>query len=356
MLVNGLAFIINLLMVGIQFLLLGGAAMIGAVVSAVIALGFAAAFCSAKFSWHHILVGRISLYVMATAVMFEVAMSGGISGYFSHAIVCLPVMSAYLLGARDTLIFSGFNAFLVGLIIALNEQLPPFAIDPETLFLASSMTMVCTMAAMSLVAIILVNDTEKTDTMLQRMLEHHAYLATHDPLTKLANRAGLSRELGALSARDGSLHVFLIDLDGFKNINDLFGHSAGDDVLVRMAARISNFAKHARIIVRLGGDEFLVVFDHIALNGQAPHVFGERLAKVLFMTHEAAGRSVPVSGSVGGASFPDDATDLNMLLSKADIALYAAKAAGKSVYRAFSPAMLEKPTAQYRSSQMRAFS
>jgi len=339
MLVNAMGFVANFLMVSVQIMTLGPAALVGSISSAIIAVGFAAAFFSARQKYHYVMIGRISLYIMGTAVMVEVAMSGGLAGYFGHAVVCLPIMSAFLLGAKDTVVFSVFGGVLMGALIVFNGQLPAFALSSEDLFLATSLTAVCTMAGMGMVAITLVHDTEKTDTILQQLLEQQTFLATHDPLTKLANRAGLSAELSELDPLRDEIHAYLIDLDGFKQVNDRFGHSAGDDVLVAVSERIRNFAQKARLAVRLGGDEFLVVYNVADLDGQAPDAFGDRLAKVLLMNHEADGESAFVTSSVGGASFPGDAGNLSDVLLKADKALYAAKHAGKSVYRRYAPGM-----------------
>lgn len=338
-LVNGVAFVTNLFMVGIQIAILGPSASTGIMVSAIISVGFAGAFLSAWFAYHHVMIGRISLYVMATAVTYEVAMSGGISGYFSHAIVALPVMSAFLLGARDTVIFTLFNSMLLGMVIWLDARLPLFVLEPETAFIASSMTVICTMAGMGLVAIMLVRDTERTDATLQHLLEQQTYLANHDPLTGLANRANVSAQLTALSLHQDTFHVFMIDLDGFKQINDQFGHGAGDKVLVLVAQRLEKMVKNAHIVARLGGDEFLVAIHADQLGQQSLQAFGTRLAKVLRISFQSEGQALPLSGSVGSATFPDDGRDQSVLLSNADAALYAAKRAGKATYRCFDADM-----------------
>lgn len=105
------------------------------------------------------------------------------------------------------------------------------------------MSVVCTMAGMGTVAIFLVRDTERSDAVLQELLERQAYLANHDPLTALANRAAVTTHLEALNPIADRVHIFMVDLDGFKQINDQFGHACGDEVLVLIAERLQSFAK-----------------------------------------------------------------------------------------------------------------
>lgn len=338
-LINGIAFILNLITVAWQTLTLGDDAGVTLVASSLIAIVFAGAFLCARFRFHHVAAGRLSLYLMATVVTGEIAMSGGITGYFSHALVAFPVMCAFLFGAKDTLVFTAYNAVLLGLLILFNAELPPFQLDAETLFLASCLGIVCTMASMCIGAVFLVRDAEQTDAALQELLERHAYLARHDTLTGLLNRAAIAEHLGALDLDKDRVHVFMIDLDGFKQVNDQLGHAVGDEVIMMVADKLRTFARHARFLARLGGDEFLVAMDERELGEQGVQAFGERLAKVLALSFVIDGRRLPVSGSVGSATFPDDGATQNTLLTRADAALYAAKHGGKATFRRFEPTM-----------------
>lgn len=164
--------------------------------------------------------------------------------------------------------------------------------------------------------------------------DHNRFLAGHDALTGLANRYGLDERLARLtSGADRSLALLCLDLDRFKPVNDLYGHGAGDAVLVAVAERLREVAGETALIVRLGGDEFM-----LAIPDQTPAAtqeLAERIARTI------AGRSYRINAgdpidlgvSVGYACFPEDATSVTALRTRADDALYAAKRSGGGVRR-----------------------
>ena len=165
--------------------------------------------------------------------------------------------------------------------------------------------------------------------------QHIYFLANHDALTGLPNRnhfnTRLDQEIAAL-APGKSLAVLCLDLDRFKEINDFFGHAAGDTVLQTVASRVSAVLSGRQTMARLGGDEFAVLMPQAANPASA-----SRLAETIL---EALGESgdAPDSGiatSIGIALYPDDATDRESLLSQAGTALYGAKTEGRNTYRFF---------------------
>lgn len=171
--------------------------------------------------------------------------------------------------------------------------------------------------------------------------EYNRFLAGHDALTGLANRYGLDERLALLTTgTDRSLALLCLDLDRFKPVNDLHGHAAGDAVLVTVADRLRDVAGEAALIVRLGGDEFM-----LAVPDQPParvHDLAERVARAV------SGRSYRIDGgerielgvSLGYACFPEDASSVVHLRNHADAALYAAKRDGGGVRRHRAPAAL----------------
>ena len=169
------------------------------------------------------------------------------------------------------------------------------------------------------------------------------YLAHHDPLTGLGNRASFDQRLDheiRLHQRAGQqLAVLCLDLDGFKDVNDLYGHAAGDQLLQEIAVRFSSVLPDDCMLARLGGDEFAVVAPQVT---DPAHVssLAERLLKCLSGTDQAR---MPTGGlisvSIGIALYPSDARDRTELLSSADTALYRAKLEGKGTYRFFEAAM-----------------
>jgi len=170
------------------------------------------------------------------------------------------------------------------------------------------------------------------------------YMARHDPLTGLSNRSrlmtGLSDSLAALASRPAgaTVTVLYLDLDGFKTVNDSLGHAAGDALLKLMADRLTQAAGAGDIVARLGGDEFAVVQPDGTLEGAAD--LAQRLVMALGEPQDLGlERGVRSGVSIGIAQAPDHGMDADALLARADMALYAAKAAGKGRYRLFEPDM-----------------
>ena len=168
-------------------------------------------------------------------------------------------------------------------------------------------------------------------------------LAHHDALTDLANRTLLHERLSAAVARarrsGSTLAVLCIDLDGFKAVNDLHGHGAGDRLLCEVARRLGRNVRENDIVARLGGDEFVVLQDGPA-TPDATRMLADRLVSVLAEPYEVgAGTQGCVTASVGVALFPDDGDSPDTLLHNADTALYQAKWAGKNGSAFFRPEM-----------------
>jgi diguanylate cyclase (GGDEF)-like protein len=167
--------------------------------------------------------------------------------------------------------------------------------------------------------------------------------ASVDPLTGLANRAGFSRRLrealGGLGDPPGPAPaLLLLDLDDFKTINDSLGHSSGDEVLRVVAERLRGCLQPADLAARLGGDEFAVLVPEVADEAEAV-ALGERLAAILRTPVTVAGREVLARASVGVRLARGGDEDPERLLRDADMAMYAAKTAGRAGVRVFDTAM-----------------
>lgn len=163
-----------------------------------------------------------------------------------------------------------------------------------------------------------------------------AFLASHDPLTMLANRALLADRLAlelAHARRGGhQVAVLMIDIDGFKKVNDTLGHDFGDGLLREVADRIQSCVREVDTVARLGGDEFVVVLgsvDHIE------HI--ERVAeRILLLARKPVvlpGGSCSISVSIGISTYPADGDIPSVLVKRADEALYRVKAEGKDAFR-----------------------
>ncbi|MGH6847407.1 MAG: EAL domain-containing protein [Methylocella sp.] len=168
------------------------------------------------------------------------------------------------------------------------------------------------------------------------------FLAHYDALTGLPNRVTfnkkLDQEIEAALAMGSRLAVFCLDLDRFKEVNDLFGHAAGDRVLQSVAKRIGGVLNENQMLARLGGDEFAIIAPGLAVSTTAG-----RVAEIILEALQSAGENMEIDGpiavSIGIAICPDDATDRHALLSHADTALYRAKNEGREAYRYFDASM-----------------
>ena len=168
-------------------------------------------------------------------------------------------------------------------------------------------------------------------------LEQLSYLAKTDPLTKLPNRRSIDIQLEKFIASTvrhkfyGA--VFLLDLDGFKNINDIYGHDAGDEVLVEIANRLRSRVRLDEVVGRFGGDEFILLLnnlganEHIARN--AALRIAEQLVTLLSMPVHFNDKKVSIGVSIGIRIFGLDEIDAESAIKDADFAMYRAKDAGK---------------------------
>ncbi len=167
-------------------------------------------------------------------------------------------------------------------------------------------------------------------------------LATSDALTGWPNRTALHEGLQptlARARRDGArLALLMIDLDGFKPINDRHGHQVGDRVLCEAAQRMGLALRDGELHARYGGDEFVTVVDE-GDDPTAAHRVAERLIAGLSLPIEIGSLTLHIGASVGIARFPDDAADAHLLLQRADLALYRAKASGRGRACFYDPAL-----------------
>jgi diguanylate cyclase (GGDEF)-like protein len=184
---------------------------------------------------------------------------------------------------------------------------------------------------------------------LQRQSAQLAELATHDALTGLINRRELMVRLTAAlqrSERPARIVVLMfIDLDGFKAVNDTHGHATGDLVLKEVAARVRRCIRQEDSMARIGGDEFVLLLSEVALQDGAVRVAEAALADIRGLT-DVAGQAVQLSASIGISSVRGSSGVSNspeLLLSRADAAMYEAKQQGKNCYRLSEPIAWDAP-------------
>jgi two-component system cell cycle response regulator len=169
-------------------------------------------------------------------------------------------------------------------------------------------------------------------------LRHVSHLAHTDPLTKLPNRRLLSNyfdKFMASSARhQGNGALLLIDLDGFKEINDQYGHDAGDQVLIEVARRIQSIIRTEDVVARLGGDEFVILLHQLDVDDQKARGIAlqvaEKLVNLICQPIQFNGATFNVGASVGVRLFSSEVLDVETAIKDADIAMYQAKQNGRA--------------------------
>jgi diguanylate cyclase (GGDEF)-like protein len=190
---------------------------------------------------------------------------------------------------------------------------------------------------------------QRTDEELMRREEELSFLATHDALTGLPNRTLILDRVEQILARSRRTKrpaaALFLDLDNFKDINDTLGHSAGDELLKAVAARLDGVVRDVDALGRLGGDEFVVISEELSL-AAGPELVAERLLEALkqpFKLGEGKETKVMVTASIGIAigSAIGEQTSAEELLRNADIAMYRAKWDGKNRYSVFEIGMQE---------------
>ncbi|MBU1666249.1 MAG: diguanylate cyclase, partial [Gammaproteobacteria bacterium] len=173
---------------------------------------------------------------------------------------------------------------------------------------------------------------------LYRAEEKLQRLTRFDALTELPNRAQLSERLHQLVEASRSnnqlLAVMLLDLDGFKNLNDRYGHALGDRVLVAIAQRLKQVARSSDVVARLGGDEFALVLRGLPHMDEVERV-AARILVLAGAPCEIDGQRYELTASLGITLFPFDSADPDTLLRHADQAMYQAKEGGRNRYHLF---------------------
>jgi len=165
------------------------------------------------------------------------------------------------------------------------------------------------------------------------------YLAYHDSLTKLPNRAQFERQiediLDLAKSSNEQIAVLFIDLDRFKVINDTLGHHVGDSMLVELAARVKHILHEDDILARIGGDEFVVILNHIKDNTYASDV-AEKILSVIREPIKVQDYNLYTTASLGIAIYPEDGEERSEIIKHADSAMYYAKDKGKDNYQFYT--------------------
>jgi diguanylate cyclase (GGDEF)-like protein len=175
-------------------------------------------------------------------------------------------------------------------------------------------------------------------------------MARFDLLTGLPNRAQFIEELDRAVARarraEGQFGLCFIDLDGFKQVNDLHGHAAGDEVLRATAARLLEELRQSDFVARLGGDEFVVLLPGKVTPAGLARA-GEKMLQAIAQPIAYQDRQLTIQGSIGIALYPEDSTEARHLVEQADAAMYLAKQEGKNQVRFYTGTLARNVARQF---------
>lgn len=291
------------------------------------------------------------LLLTSITAMLAVLMWWG-DGLKDAALLAFPVlliMAGLLVGKRGYyLLWVSMFGLLALLTFATTQGwrvAPPLPRDPVDLWRDVSIILLVGGGAVWT----LVNDLQGTLLSLREQLrkvtesqKQLAYLAQHDALTGLPNRAmgrdHIQQAMVNATRRKTRVALLFVDLDNFKSVNDSLGHAAGDLFLKQVAGRLAAVVRKSDIVERHGGDEFVIGLTDVVDVEDVSQAAGKVLASmaVPMAIHDT---EVSTSCSIGIAIFPDDGADYESLLREADIAMYQAKEDGRNTYRFFDPAM-----------------
>ncbi len=294
----------------------------------------------------------LHLYLGGTlvAMTVEALTSGQGSSEAPYFLACIVLIAANQLGPKAALCWAS-AAVLSVLFIHYGftaEGLPLLRTPSKTDHLVAHVAIIGFVCTFSVFAEVSAREYAKSVNTISVELQDQARklneLVCTDPLTGLPNRHQLHThiESSLIRARDNDqiLAVLLIDLNGFKPINDTLGHAAGDEVLRIVADRLRDAVSHNCLITRLGGDEFTVVVDN-PKNELEVVVLGANIVRSISRDLELENRQVDLGASVGVAIYPRHAETTDQLLSMADAAMYEAKARQCGV-RVFEEEMFER--------------
>lgn len=195
---------------------------------------------------------------------------------------------------------------------------------------------------------------QKTEA-LRDSQERLRHLSEHDALTRLPNRLLLNDRLEVALKRaarfEACLGLLIVDVDRFKEVNDVYGHLAGDSVLCELANRLTNSVRSTDTVARMGGDEFIVLLSDLRIAVEAEAIAAKIVAAVS-VPIDIGEACAAITVSIGVSVYPDGGTDMKSLLRAADVALYLAKERGKNGFQVYRPNMerTARSTTSYQSS------
>ncbi|RYG95298.1 MAG: EAL domain-containing protein, partial [Alphaproteobacteria bacterium] len=235
------------------------------------------------------------------------------------------------------IIVCGVVTFILAHMNDAYEQLQDFIEDHERYQLDEMVLVLIIVGLMSIVyAAARLWDFQVTEVQRDQADARSEWMSQHDALTGLLNRHALAERLENASSSADNFAMLVIDLDGFKKVNDVFGHKAGDFALQEIAERLREQVQADSSIFRFGGDEFVIM-----VKDDAEEV-ARNIVKAVAVPILFNGIELDIGASIGVAFFPSDAQDGDDCLARADAAMYHAKASGRGMVCVYDPSLQER--------------
>ncbi|MFP5368166.1 MAG: diguanylate cyclase domain-containing protein, partial [Actinomycetes bacterium] len=304
------------------------------------------------------LAGSLVPFLLAAVVLEQWATRRVRAALASAALILIAILAVHVFGTIE----AHFLFFIMIPLVALYEDWVPFATaaalvivhhglaalaDPSSVYnhpdalqspVKWSLIHVVLFLAMCAASVVHWNANERTRTVERATRDQLRWLSLHDPLTGLANRVAVEESLEAAFAEAHperrSVALLIIDIDGFKQVNDTLGHAAGDRVLQDVAGRLRACVRPGDTVGRMGGDEFAIVLP--GADQRAASTVAQRIVARIASSARHAGIAelgVSVGGAVSTADTPE------ALMQHADLALYAAKRSGRGRFISYSPVL-----------------
>ncbi len=302
-----------------------------------------------KFTGHLEACSHIIVFAAIAIVCLGIFFTGGPSqGIASPLLAVPPIMSACLLGKKGGIIWTTVSMTCFLVLAGLEYCNVPFANSVDPNFENETRLIVIVIGYIAIIPLVFVYEAITIRLRKERDEEHerYIYLASHDELTSLPNRTKFKDNLGQTirnkERRQPSQQIALafLDLDGFKPINDLYGHHAGDEVLKHISLRIKQSLRETDMVARQGGDEFSILWDHIQSEDDIA-ALAEKITQLVSLPIAIEKQIVQVTGSLGIALYPKHSDNIDELWKFADIAMYQSKK-DKNSWTLYSPSLLNR--------------
>ena len=292
-----------------------------------------------------------ALILLWTLVLVATLAMWANQGIYSPALLVYPVILVIASMGVNRRSFLGLLGFMVASLLLMTwasmTGRHQFEVTPPRLgVLVYAVTILGAFAGMIL---LLAGDLKRAlarvKTEVQRVQdtsERLRYLAEHDQLTGLPNRRLgrllFDQAMGTARRQGHKLGVMFVDVDNFKSINDSFGHSVGDEFLRQAAERLRDAVRSSDVVIRQGGDEFLILLPDVS-DANAAASAAAHVLSAMALPYSVRDISLSSSCSIGVAMFPGESSDFETLVKKADLAMHHAKEAGRNAIRFFDEAM-----------------